>query len=80
MVSGGEESPVAGLFEVSAAEQEGQVRVGFARDRQGLLVPPVDFELSVETYSFLTRHGQSLPPVSRIVAKEVMRAVTDKSN
>lgn len=53
---------------------------GYEGAAGSIVILPVDFELSVETYSFLTRHGQSLTPVSRIVAKEVMRAVADKTN
>ncbi|MHA7773844.1 LysR substrate-binding domain-containing protein [Roseibium sp. M-1] len=35
--------------------------------------------LSVETYSFLTRKGQVLTPVARIVAREVLRAITGET-
>ncbi len=37
-----------------------------------------DLNLSVETYSFLTRKGRSLTPAARTVAREVLRAVTGK--
>eukprot|EP00903_Cladosiphon_okamuranus_P022558 g20753.t1 len=38
-----------------------------------------DLTLSVETYSFLTRKGQVLTPVARIVAREVLRAITGET-
>lgn len=34
-----------------------------------------DLPLSVETYSFLTRRAQTLTPVARIVAKEILKTV-----
>ena len=41
-----------------------------------VVILPADFDLAVETYSFLTRKGQALTPVAQIVAREVLRAVT----
>jgi DNA-binding transcriptional LysR family regulator len=41
-----------------------------------IVILPSDLDLSVETYSFLTRKGQVLTPVAEIVAREVMRAIT----
>ncbi len=40
-----------------------------------VVVLPSDLSLSVETYSFLTRKGQTLTPVAQIVAREVLRAI-----
>ncbi len=39
----------------------------------GLVILPCDFDLSVETYSFLTRAGQLLTPAADLVAREVRR-------
>ncbi|MEJ8475653.1 LysR family transcriptional regulator [Roseibium algae] len=46
-------------------------------DNQGsLIILPCEFDLSVETYSFLTRSGQTLTPAAELVATEVRRVLS----
>ncbi|WP_417689368.1 LysR family transcriptional regulator [Roseibium sp.] len=54
------------------------VALSFAADGDigtGLALLPCNFDLSVETYSFLTRAGQILTPAAELVATEVRRTL-----
>jgi DNA-binding transcriptional LysR family regulator len=44
----------------------------------GVVILSCDLDLSVETYSFLTRNGQVLTPAAQIVSQAVMQAISSE--
>ncbi|NVK36128.1 MAG: LysR family transcriptional regulator [Rhodobacteraceae bacterium] len=44
-----------------------------------LVILQSDFDMSVETYSFLTRKGQVLTPVAQVLAREVLRDIRQET-